>query len=141
MREALARLFALASGLVVLGAAVLFAVIQNAGTGTADAAEPPPVPTAAAAKPAASAVIDRGREVYAEAGCAGCHAIDGEGNPRNPLDGVGSNLSPEEILHYTIADPVVAEDLAPRVVAAKKAYATLPPEDLDAMVAYLSSLK
>lgn len=136
MREALARLLALATGLVVLAAAIAFAWFQNAGTATAVAAEPPPV-----AADADVARIERGRAVYADAGCAGCHAIDGQGNPRNPLDGVGSSLSPEEIRHYTTADPAVADDLAPRVVAAKKEFAKLPAEDLDALVAYLSSLK
>lgn len=141
MREALARLLALATGLVVLAAAILFAWVQNAAIRPAVAAEPSPLPAAEAASTGDAALIARGREVYAKAGCAGCHAIDGEGNPRNPLDGVGSNLAPEEIRHYTIADPEVADDLAPRVAAAKKEFAKLPAEDLDALVAYLSSLK
>jgi mono/diheme cytochrome c family protein len=136
MREALARLLALATGLVVLVAAVAFAGFQNAGTTTAVAAEPPP--GAAEADPAR---IERGRAVYADAGCAGCHAIAGEGNPRNPLDGVGGRMTPEEIRQYTIADPAIADDLAPRVAAAKKEFQKLPADDLDALVAYLSSLE
>jgi len=141
MREALARLLALATGLVVLAAAILFAWIQNTTIRPAAATEAPPVPAAETALTGDAALIARGREVYAKAGCAGCHSIDGEGNPRNPLDGVGSNLPPEEIRRYTIGDPEVADDLAPRVVAAKRAFAQLPAEDLDALVAYLASLK
>ena len=141
MREALARLLALATSLIVLAAAILFAWFQNSGTGAAVAAEPPPVTAAEAAAPGEVNLIARGREVYLAAECSSCHAIDGEGNPRNPLDGVGSNLSPEEIRHFTIADPAVAEDLAPRIAAAKKEFAKLPAKDLDALVAYLASLK
>lgn len=141
MREALARMLALATGLVVLATAMAFGWYQNPGSGEAIAAEPRP---ASATEPASSAdrsLETRGREVYVDAGCAGCHAIGGEGNPRNPLDGVGSRLSPDEIRHFTVADPAVAEDLAPRVVAAKRKFAKMPAEDLDALVAFLSSLK
>jgi mono/diheme cytochrome c family protein len=141
MREALARLLALATGLVVLVAALLFSWLRNAEAGIAVAAEPPPVPVSEAASADDAALVARGREVYLAANCAACHAIGGEGNPRIPLDGVGSSLSGEEIRHYTVADPEVAEDLAPRVAAAKKEYQKLPAEDLDALVAYLSSLK
>lgn len=141
MRETLARLLALATGLVVLAAALLFAWFQNAGAGTAVAAEPPPVPAAEAASADDAALVARGREVYLAANCAACHAIAGEGNPRIPLDGVGGSLSGDEIRHYTVADPAVAEDLAPRIAATKKEFAKLPAEDLDALVAYLSSLK
>lgn len=141
MREALARLLALATGLVVLAAAILFAWIQNAGAGPALATEAPPATAAGTASTGEAALLTRGREVFLAADCAGCHAIGGEGNPRNPLDGVGRRLTPEEIRHYTIADPAVAEDLAPRIAAAKKDYANLPAEDLDALVAYLASLK
>lgn len=141
MREALARLLALATGLVVLAAAILFAWVQNAAITPAVAAEPSPLPAAEAASTGDAALIARGREVFLEADCAGCHAVGGEGNPRNPLDGVGGRLTQEEIRHFTIADPAIADDLAPRIAAAKKDYAKLPAKDLDALVAYLSSLK
>jgi mono/diheme cytochrome c family protein len=134
MREALARLLALATGLVVLIAAIAFAGFQNSGGPAAVAAEPAP----AAAE---TARVERGRAVYDEQGCAACHSIAGEGNPRNPLDGVGARLTPEEIRAYTTADATVADDLAPRIAAAKKDYQKIPADDLDALVAYLASLR
>jgi hypothetical protein len=69
-----------------------------------------------------------------------CHSIAGEGSPRSPLDGVGSRLPLNEIRQFVIADPEVEDDLSPRVVKAKRVYAGLPADDLQALVDYLATL-
>jgi mono/diheme cytochrome c family protein len=82
----------------------------------------------------------RGAAVYASQKCSVCHSIAGKGNAKGSLDGVGTKLSTEEIRAW-IADAVsqTAKTKAPRKPAMKN-YA-LPKEDLDALVAYLSTLK
>lgn len=83
----------------------------------------------------------RGEVVYAEQRCALCHSVGEEGNTKGPLDGVGSRLSPEDIRAW-IVDPkgmtvTTGADRKPPM----RAYPSLPPEDLDAVVAYMLSLK
>jgi hypothetical protein len=63
-----------------------------------------------------------------------CHSIQGKGNPRYPLDGAGSRLSPEEIRKWIVAP----QEMKPRV--RKKAY-ELSGDDLDALVDYIASLE
>jgi len=82
-----------------------------------------------------AAAITRGTEVYGEQRCATCHAIGGVGNRRNPLDGVGSRLSADDIRKWIVAP----REMNPKV--RKRAYDSLPAADLDALVTYLVSLK
>ncbi len=49
-------------------------------------------------------LVERGKDVYTEERCRLCHSIDGEGNRRGSLDGVGSRLTTEEIELWMI-DP------------------------------------
>ena len=88
------------------------------------------------------AQIKRGAEVYAAQKCQMCHAIAGKGNKTNPLDGVGTKLSPEDIKQW-ITHPA---EMTAKAKSTKKPpmpakYAALPPADVDALVAYLQSLK
>ena len=83
-----------------------------------------------------------GEKVYAEQKCSVCHAIGGKGNAKGPLDEVGSKLTAAEI-HDWIVKPaeMTAKAKADRKPPMPAKYASLPKEDLDALVAYLSSLK
>ena len=82
----------------------------------------------------------RGATVYAEQKCGVCHAIAGKGNAKGPLDGVGTKLPADDIRAW-IVDAVgqAAKTKAARKPVMKN-YA-LPKEDVDALVAYLSTLK
>ena len=93
--------------------------------------------TAAVAAPvlADDAAVTKGKAVFEAQKCMMCHSVEGKGNKNKPLDGVGSMLKPEEIKKY-ITNP---KDVKPD--SKMKAYPSLPPEDLDALVAYVSSLK
>src|SRR5215813_1522507 len=84
----------------------------------------------------------KGAKVYADQKCSLCHSIAGKGNAKGSLDGVGSKLKPEEIRQW-IVDPVAmaAKAKADRKPPMPAKFATLPKEDLDALVAYLASLK
>ena len=89
---------------------------------------------------AAQDAVARGAKVYAAQKCSICHSIAGKGNAKGSLDGVGTKLSATDI-HAWIVDAVgqTAKTKAPRKPAMKNY--VLPKEDLDALVAYLSTLK
>lgn len=96
----------------------------------------------AAPASAQDAKIERGIKVYAEQKCMMCHSIAGKGNAKGALEGVGTKLTAEEIRQW-IVDPVAmtAKHKAERKPPMPAKYASLPKEDLDALVAYLASLK
>ena len=81
-----------------------------------------------------------GAKVYAAQKCSICHSITGKGNPKGPLDGIGTKLSADDLRAW-IVDAVgqTAKTKAPRKPPMKNY--VLPKEDLDALVAYLSSQK
>lgn len=89
-----------------------------------------------------AAQIKRGQEVYTAQKCSVCHAIAGAGNKQNPLDKVGSKLTADDIRNW-ITHPTEA---AAKVTSTKKPpmqdrYSKLPAADIDALVAYMQSLK
>lgn len=95
---------------------------------------------AAGAASAQDANIAKGQQVYADQKCGLCHSIGDKGNKKGPLDGVGSKLSAADIRSWmTDAKAMTAKTNATRKPD-MKAY-TLPKEDLDALVAYMLSLK
>jgi mono/diheme cytochrome c family protein len=85
--------------------------------------------------------IEAGKKVYATNKCSTCHAIAGTGGKSSAaLDGVGSRLSAAEIKAWiTDPDPLTAKLKTKPKVKMKKY--TLPDADLDALVAYMASLK
>jgi mono/diheme cytochrome c family protein len=90
----------------------------------------------------AEAQIKKGQEVYTAHKCSVCHQIAGKGNKSNPLDGVGAKLSAADIKLW-ITNPTEA---AAKAKSTKKPpmpakYNSLPAADLDALVAYMQSLK
>jgi len=96
----------------------------------------------AMAMPAAGQDVKKGQEVYTAQKCQVCHAIAGKGSKANPLDGVGAKLSAADIKEW-ITDP---KEAAVKVKSTKKPpmpakYGSLPAADLDALVAYMLSLK
>jgi mono/diheme cytochrome c family protein len=97
---------------------------------------------AASVLAADDAQIKRGAEVYTAQKCQMCHAIAGKGSKTNPLDGVGAKLSAEDTKAW-IVTPV---EMTAKAKSTKKPpmpnkYGKLPAADLDALVAYLQSLK
>ena len=85
---------------------------------------------------------EKGKAVYAAQKCSMCHGIAGAGSKTNPLDGVGTKLSAADIRAW-IVTPVEAAAKAKStkkpVMAAK--YGKLPAADMDAVIAYMQSLK
>ena len=89
---------------------------------------------------AQDAKVAKGAQIYADQKCAICHSIGDKGNKKGPLDGVASMLSADEIRSWiTDAKGMTAKTKATRKPE-MKAY-TLPKDDVDALVAYLMTLK
>jgi mono/diheme cytochrome c family protein len=87
------------------------------------------------------AQIERGTKVYADQKCAICHAIAGKGNAKGSLDGVGSKLKGDEIREWMVNPVEMTKKSKAERKPPMKAYTTLSKEDLDALVAYMASLK
>lgn len=91
---------------------------------------------------AQNAAVQAGQKVYEAQKCAMCHAIEGKGNKKFPLDGVGAKLSDAQLKEWVV-DPDAAAAKAKSTATPKmpKKFATLPAADVDALVAYMKSLK
>jgi mono/diheme cytochrome c family protein len=82
----------------------------------------------------------KGEQVYTAQKCSLCHSIAGKGNAKGALDGVGGKLSADDIRSWIMdAKGMTAKAKATRKPEMKQY--SLPKEDVDALVAYLSSLK
>lgn len=95
---------------------------------------------ALAAPAAAQDAAATGEKVYGDQKCSLCHSIGDKGNKKGPLDDVGGRLSAAELRDWIVdAKGMTAKTKAPRKPEMKNY--TLPKADLDALVAYLASLK
>jgi mono/diheme cytochrome c family protein len=82
----------------------------------------------------------QGEKVFTAQKCALCHSVAGKGNAKGALDEVGSTLSADDIRAWiTDAHGMTAKTKAARKPAMKEY--TLPKEDVDGLVAYLSAMK
>jgi mono/diheme cytochrome c family protein len=94
----------------------------------------------AASASAADAKVDSGEKVFAVQKCALCHSVGDKGNKKGPLDGVGSKLKGDEIREWIVdAKGMTAKTKSTRKPV-MKAYA-LPKKDVEALAAYLGTLK
>jgi mono/diheme cytochrome c family protein len=94
------------------------------------------------AVPAAAqdARVSKGAQVYADQKCGLCHSIGDKGNKKGPLDDVGSRLSADDLRAWIVdAKGMTVKTKAPRKPEMKP-YA-LPKDDVDALVAYMATLK
>ena len=95
-----------------------------------------------APRPAASQDAAKGAEVYAAQKCQVCHAVAGKGGKTNPLDGVGAKLSAAEIREWiTSPAEMTAKTKSTKKPPMPAKWTNLPATELDALVAYMVSLK
>ena len=86
--------------------------------------------------------VARGKELYKEQKCRMCHNLGGVGNSKGAtLDGVGSKHDPEALRMWLTDPKEMAQKAGSTRKPPMKSYAKLPPADLDALVAYLATLK
>lgn len=83
----------------------------------------------------------KGEKLFADNKCSLCHSVAGKGNAKHPLDGMGAKLKAEDVKLW-LTDPKAAEAKAGvKAMPPMKSFATLPAADIDALVAYVLSLK
>jgi mono/diheme cytochrome c family protein len=97
--------------------------------------------TVATAQAQDKAQIERGIKAYAANKCSVCHSIDGKGQKKGPLDGVGTKLSVDEIRAWIVDAPGMTKKTKAARKPVMKNYAHLPKDDVDGLVAYMASLK
>jgi mono/diheme cytochrome c family protein len=114
-------------GVVALMAALGSAQAQVAAAGKAQAPD--------------AKQIEKGMAVYAAQKCSMCHSIEGKGQAKGPLDGVGTKLKADEIREWVLHPADMTKKTKAERKPTMRAYPNLPKEDLDALVAYLASLK
>jgi mono/diheme cytochrome c family protein len=82
----------------------------------------------------------KGEKLFVDQKCTLCHSVAGKGNTKGPLDDVGSKDSAADIRAWiTDANAMTAKTGATRKPAMKQF--TLDKGDVDALVAYLTTLK
>lgn len=84
--------------------------------------------------------VAKGQAVYTAQKCSLCHSVAGKGNPKGALDSVGTKLKADEIRAWIVDAPGMTAKASATRKPAMKSY-NLPKDDLDALVAYLASLK
>lgn len=134
MRERWVWIVAVVSGVLVVLLAWNFAKLQN----PADAARLE-LAVPSAPQPDA-ALVSAGHQVYQAQGCALCHAVAGEGNPRLPLDGVADRLDAQGLRDWALATGPAASALSARAMRLKKPNQELPEADIQALVVWLQTL-
>jgi mono/diheme cytochrome c family protein len=94
-----------------------------------------------AAAQAAAAPAEKGAAVFAAQKCSMCHSLDGKGQAKGPLDGVGTKLKADEIRAWIVTPAEMTTKTGAARKPAMRAYPNLPKEDLDALVAFLAAKK
>jgi mono/diheme cytochrome c family protein len=84
--------------------------------------------------------VTQGEKVFVDQKCTLCHSVGDKGNKKGPLDSVASQLKPDEIREWIVDAKGMTAKTKPTRKPDMKAY-TLPKDDVDALVAYLSTLK
>ena len=140
MREIWARRIALLTGLVILALVILFARTQNLGHASEPDGQLASETDVTGVRFDAESIA-AGEIVYAREGCVRCHSVAGQGNPRNPLDGVGSKHSSDTMVDWIIGAETLSGVLPDRALARKQRYQKLSAEDLRVLSIYMQSLR
>jgi mono/diheme cytochrome c family protein len=85
--------------------------------------------------------LQQGIKVYADRKCSVCHAIGGKGNAKGLLDEVGSKLTADEIRAWMVTPKEMTVKMKAERKPAMLTYPDLSKPDLEALVAYMVSLK
>lgn len=90
---------------------------------------------------AQDAKVEKGKEVFTASKCSLCHSIAGKGNPKGPLDDVGSKVSTADMKQWLNDPKTMAAKEKKERKPPMKSFATMPAADQDALIAYLQTLK
>ena len=84
--------------------------------------------------------IAMGKDLYQKYACEKCHQIAGKGSKISPLDGVATKMTAEEMKQW-ITDPDAMTAKLAKKPAVKMKKVEMPEPEVDAIVAYLQTLK
>jgi mono/diheme cytochrome c family protein len=87
------------------------------------------------------AAVEKGMKVFTEQKCSLCHSVAGKGNPKGPIEEGVAKFSADEIREWLVHPQTMRDKTGADRKPPMKAFATLPKDDLDSLVAYLVSLK
>jgi mono/diheme cytochrome c family protein len=94
----------------------------------------------AATAAAQDAKVAQGEKLFVDQKCTLCHSVGDKGNKKGALDGIAAKVKPEEMREWITDAKGMTAKMKTTRKPEMKAYA-LPKEDVDALVAYLSTLK
>ena len=97
-----------------------------------------------AAAPASAedqALVNKGMQLFTAQKCSMCHSVAGKGNPKGSLDNVDAARSADEIRQWLTNPEQMREKTHAERKPAMKSFASLPKGDVDALVAYIQTLK
>jgi mono/diheme cytochrome c family protein len=89
----------------------------------------------------AQGLVEKGKQVYIAEKCSVCHSVAGVGNKKGALDGIGAKLSADEIRAWITNAAAMAAKVKAERKPPMKAYSTLATDEVDALVAYVQTLK
>jgi len=89
----------------------------------------------------AQSAVEKGKAVYTAQKCSICHAIGGAGNKKGELDHVAGKLSESDLRSWITNAPDMAAKAKAERKPPMKAYSTLTKDEVDALVAYMQTLK
>ena len=88
-----------------------------------------------------AAKVAQGQKVYTANKCGTCHSIAGKGNKKGPLDETGSKLTEAEIREWIVNPKEMTKKTKSTRKPVMKEHPKLTPDEVDALVAYMQSLK
>jgi cytochrome c551/c552 len=86
-------------------------------------------------------LAQKGVKVFADQKCAMCHSIAGKGNAKGSLDKVASQFNQDEIRQWIVNSKEMTAKHDAQRKPPMKDFSGLAKGDVDALVAYLSTLK
>lgn len=85
--------------------------------------------------------VASGQKVYETQKCSLCHSVAGKGNAKGSLDGVGKKHTAADLKLWITQPAEMAKKHNATRKPPMKSFASLPTADVDALAAYLLTLK
>jgi len=93
------------------------------------------------AKRLTQAAVEKGMKLFTDQKCSLCHSVSGKGNSKGPLEDAAEKLSAADIREWLVHPEEMREKAHAERKPLMKSYSTLSKDDIDALVAYMQSLK
>lgn len=90
---------------------------------------------------AQDAKVAKGQKLFGEQKCSLCHSIGDKGNKKGPLDSIGTKLKAEELRAWLVDTKAMTAKSGATRKPEMKSYDKLAKDDVEALVAYMQTLK